>query len=409
MEVHRLKIIMRFLIVGIMMIILVNLIRAKLIVKISAVTNVGFYNVAYEDVEVSTENNSYKKPEFKYNDELNQIVNEYIENNSCENLEYSVYKIGSDKVNIYLNCGKPQSVLYDYVKKEKLGFETVVKNSEDFDSNVKRLLNLKYPTFVTDEISTLNGAYNIKDNEIVAYYDTVDYGSASIKINNNEIKNDLVYNMSYDDAYENETYTLDKNKKTIAFTFDDGPSTYDLEIIDTLVASHSKATFFVVGNRINNYTSSIQKMLDNGMEVGNHTYDHKSMTKLSTEAMREEIVKTNETFKALTGQELKLFRPSYGSINKTVLLTIGMPSILWSIDTLDWQSRDVDKICEAILKDVSDGDIVLMHSLYKTTSEAVKKVIPELYKRGYQIVTVSELMELKGITLSAGSSYRNAK
>ena len=409
MEVRRLKIFLRFLIVGLLIVVITNFIRDKLIIKISAVTNVNIYDVAYDEVETQTKDGTYKKPKFKNNSDLNQIVNDYVENNSCETLEYSVYKIGTDKVNVYLNCGVPQSILYDYVNKEELNFETIVKNSENFDSNVKRLLNLKYPTFVTDEISILNGNYDIKDNEIIAYYDTVDYGSASIKINNNEIKDDMIYDMSYDDAYENETYMLDKNKKTIAFTFDDGPSSYDLEIIDTLVASHSKATFFVVGNRINNYTSSIKKMIDNGMEVGNHTYDHKTMTKLSTEAMSEEIIKTNEAFKTLTGQDLKLFRPSYGSINKTVLLTIGMPSILWSIDTLDWQSRDVDKICAAILNDVSDGDIVLMHSLYKTTSEAVKKVIPELYKRGYQIVTVSKLMELKGITLSAGSSYRSAK
>jgi peptidoglycan/xylan/chitin deacetylase (PgdA/CDA1 family) len=83
-----------------------------------------------------------------------------------------------------------------------------------------------------------------------------------------------------------------------------------------------------------------------------------------------------------------------------------MPAILWNIDTLDWQSRNAQKVYDSIINDVKDGDIVLMHSLYPSTVEAVKMVIPELYKRGYQIVSVSKLFELKNRTIEIGKSYR---
>jgi peptidoglycan/xylan/chitin deacetylase (PgdA/CDA1 family) len=86
-----------------------------------------------------------------------------------------------------------------------------------------------------------------------------------------------------------------------------------------------------------------------------------------------------------------------------------MPCILWSVDTLDWKTRDSESVYNEIINNVKDGDIVLMHSLYKSTAEAVEKVLPELYKEGYQIVSVSKLFELKDKTLEIGKSYTSAR
>ena len=213
--------------------------------------------------------------------------------------------------------------------------------------------------------------------------------------------------MHYDDAYENEKFELDPNKKAIAFTFDDGPSTYDLYIIDALVASHSTATFYMVGNRMRSFPLSIDKMIKTGMEVGNHTYDHKSLTSLSDAEVKNQITKTNDLFYEMTGHKLTSLRPSYGNINNRVRVQVGMPVILWNIDTLDWKTRNAEKIYNSIINNAKDGDIVLMHSLYESTQKAVEKVLPELYKRGFQVVSVGELAKLKNYDLANGSTVWN--
>lgn len=219
----------------------------------------------------------------------------------------------------------------------------------------------------------------------------------------------MTYEMHYDDAYENEIYTLSPDKKTIAFTFDDGPSPYEPELIDFLVKSHSEATFYLVGSRLELFPKSIEAMTKNKMEVGNHTFDHRVLTTLSDEEIKEEITKTNDLYYELTKEKMTSLRPSYGSINKRVLVQIGMPVILWSLDTLDWKSRDADKIAKTILNEVEDGDIVLMHSLYGSTVEAVKKVLPELYKEGYQVTSVSKLAKLKNFNLTGNKIVSEIK
>ena len=151
----------------------------------------------------------------------------------------------------------------------------------------------------------------------------------------------------------------------------------------------------------------MSKIVDNGMEVGNHSYDHKYLPSMSKSLILEEINKTNKIFNNLTGKNMTLFRAPYGEVKASYLAETGFPSIVWSVDTLDWQSRNKDKVYAKIMNS-KDGDIVLMHSLYKSTADAVKMAIPELYKKGFQIVSVSELYALKGKTLEAGKSYWHA-
>ena len=274
-----------------------------------------------------------------------------------------------------------------------------------FKEKVTELLDMKYPTFVTEEVDIMGSIYDINERELVLFYKTKDYGDISVKINNNEIKDLMNYEMQYDDIYEVEIYSLDASKPTIAFTFDDGPSNYDLGIIDALVDSHATATFFLVGNRLTSFKKSIDKMIENEMEVGNHSYNHKYMKKMSKSQVADQINKTRDLYKELTGREMTLFRPPYGAVNNANLTSLNVPSILWSIDTLDWKVRDKDKVYNAIIDNVKDGDIVLMHSLYPSTLEAVKMVLPELYKKGFQVVSVSTLAELKNKTLSPATSY----
>lgn len=348
----------------------------------------------------------FNKPEFE-DEVLNGFVDDYIERNACTSLDYSIYDLDSNRVNVFLNCGTPDNMLYDYKKEKKVSFQSVVKDFLAFEKNVKRLLALKYPKFVVDDISIDRGVYDIKKNEMTGYYPTKEYGIISIKINYNEIKDLLDYEPFYDEDYQNEEFVYDKDKKTIAFTFDDGPSRIDLELVDTLVDAHASGTFYLVGNRINSFPKSVKRILDAGMEVGNHTYDHKSLSGLSDEAIKNEVTKTNDVFLEATGVKLKTLRPSYGAINSRIQRQVGMPIVLWDIDTLDWKNRNAEKIEEIILENAHDGAIVLMHSLYPTTATAVKAVLPELYKMGYQVASVEKLSELKGVSLTSGMTIRN--
>lgn len=383
-----------------------------LIIDIVPIEKVNFgsdhYVIKYEDVKNEDADISFKKPKFD-NRELDRAIDEYISTNACTDLEYNVFDLSNERVNVFLNCGVPENIIYDFKKNSAINFVDLLKDSEGFFSKVKDLLKLKYPTFVVDDIEWETAVYNIKPNELEAFYKTKEFGDVNYHINYNEIRDMMDYPMNYDDAYQNEVYILDPNKKTIAFSFDDGPSDYDFELIQALEDSHSKATFFVVGNRLANFPKVVERLANSEMEVGNHTYDHKSLSKMSTEKVIEEITKTNDRYRDMTGKELSLLRPSYGAVNKRVLLNVGMPVILWSIDTEDWKSRNAEKVTSVILDNVQDGDIVLMHSLYSSTVEAVRMTLKELYKQGYQITSVGELAKLKGRNLAIGSSYLSLK
>ena len=198
---------------------------------------------------------------------------------------------------------------------------------------------------------------------------------------------------------------IDKNKKMVALTYDDGPSIYTPRILKTLKENNSVATFFVVGNRVPTYSDTVKKAHDMGCEIGNHTYEHKSLPNLSETEVRRQISRTNKNGKKVTGQTPVIMRPTGGATNANVKQWVGMPSIIWSVDTLDWKTRNADSTRRAVLNRVKDGDIVLMHDLYSATATASETIIPELVRRGYQLVTVSELAECRGGMKETGAYY----
>ncbi len=198
---------------------------------------------------------------------------------------------------------------------------------------------------------------------------------------------------------------IDKNKKMVALTYDDGPSIYTPRVLKTLKENNAVATFFVVGNRVPTYSDTVKKAHDMGCEIGNHTYEHKCLTRMSETEVRRQISRTNKNVKKVTGQTPVIMRPTGGATNANVKQWVGMPSIIWSIDTLDWKTRNADSTRRAVLNRVKDGDIVLMHDLYSATATASETIIPELVRRGYQLVTVSELAECRGGMKETGAYY----
>ena len=198
---------------------------------------------------------------------------------------------------------------------------------------------------------------------------------------------------------------IDKNKKMVALTYDDGPSIYTPRILKTLKENNSVATFFVVGNRVPTYSDTVKKAHDMGCEIGNHTYEHKSLPNLSETEVKRQISKTNKEVKKAIGEKPVIMRPTGGATNTNIKKWVGMPSIIWSVDTLDWKTRNADSTRRAVLNRVKDGDIVLMHDLYSATATASETIIPELVRRGYQLVTVSELAECRGGMKETGAYY----
>ena len=193
--------------------------------------------------------------------------------------------------------------------------------------------------------------------------------------------------------------------KSVALTFDDGPSSFTDRLLDCLEANNAKATFFMVGTEIDSFPDEVKRMKELGCELGNHTYDHTDLTALSAEDISSEIAKVDERLVNLTGEGASVVRPPYGSVNDTVKATVGTPMILWSIDTLDWKTLNMESTVEEVMNNVQDGSIILMHDIYSTSVDAAEILIPQLIEDGYQLVTVQELAAMHNTELSTGTTY----
>ena len=190
----------------------------------------------------------------------------------------------------------------------------------------------------------------------------------------------------------------------VALTFDDGPGPYTDRILDCLEKNGAKATFFVVGNRLGTYAAQLRREAELGMEIGCHSWAHSSFTSLGASGTAADIKRTNDRVEELTGVRPMIVRPPYGSHNASVREAAGAPFILWNIDTLDWKTKNADSTFNAVLDKVKDGDIVLMHDIHSPTADAVERIVPALVKRGFSLVTVSELAAARG-GMSAGKAY----
>ncbi len=194
--------------------------------------------------------------------------------------------------------------------------------------------------------------------------------------------------------------------KLVALTFDDGPGARCGEILDCLAANDAHATFYVVGSNARLRPELLTRMESIGCEVGNHSNSHAILSRLSASGIQNELEIVNSTLRDTLGHNAVTMRPPGGGYNATVQAVVDAPIILWSIDTLDWKTRNTQKTIDSVLNNVQDGDIILMHDIHSPTVDAALYLIPELKKRGYTLVTVSELAEAKGVELKPGQVYK---
>lgn len=204
---------------------------------------------------------------------------------------------------------------------------------------------------------------------------------------------------------ENGVYDSTKTPPLIALTFDDGPGPYTEKLLDCLEENNVKATFYMLGQNVEKYPDIVKRMKDLGMELANHTYDHKDLTKLTEDQISEEINKTSSLIQDAAGELPDTLRPPGGSYNDQVQELAGMPIVKWSIDTKDWKTKSEDATYQCVIDNVQDGSVVLMHDIHEWSVDAAIRLIPDLLEEGYKLVTVQELAEAKGITLGDGQIY----
>ena len=208
--------------------------------------------------------------------------------------------------------------------------------------------------------------------------------------------------VGFDDYYFNDdgTYDPSQHKTRIAFTFDDGPGEYTDELLDCLEENNAHATFFMLGQNVGSWESTVQRMADIGCEIGSHSWDHPNLYDLSMDSVAKQFSDTDAALEKACGQKASVARAPYGNWSDDIISTVGKPFFTWSLDSLDWSYLDVNKDYDAVMNgDLTDGSIILMHDIHEPSVQAAIKMIPELVQKGYKLMTVSELAAAKGVTL----------
>ena len=183
--------------------------------------------------------------------------------------------------------------------------------------------------------------------------------------------------------------------KTIALTFDDGPGPYTEKLLDILDKYDAKATFFLIGSKVSGQASVVRSIQARGHQLGNHSWSHPELPKLSVDQIAGEIDRTNEAIRQATGVKPSILRPPYGAVNGVVLEQLrlrNMSSILWSVDTRDWADRNSQIVCSRAVADARNGAVILMHDIHPTSVNAVPCILDSLKQQGYSFVTVQNLI-----------------
>lgn len=326
------------------------------------------------------------------------------------NIDYTKSEINERYINVtlsvFLSSNETQKKIKTYVfdkKEEKLlGLEDVIEK-EDWDTikveKEKMLVQHVSLDKVKESMNQFKETlFTFTDTDIILYENADEILSVSIPISKLHLKIPLIQ-----DTFQEKHVTpilpeknvIDPTKPVLALTFDDGPSLYTKEILNILKSYDACATFFVIGNKVEAYQDIIKESIQNGNEIGNHSYSHKDLSKLKSNDFLEEIEKTQEIIQRTTGYTPKLLRPTYGERNQRMDHMTNLKIVLWTVDPKDWSKKTSKQIINHILSKVKNEDIILLHDTKKRTVEVVKVIVPKLIEEGYQFVTMSELDSVK--------------
>lgn len=370
----------------------------------------------------------YKKIDNLIKNDIEKIYNDFKEsyesfsnltNKSELNIDYTYNKLDNIitiTINTYINSSKLNESInyintYNYdINKNKILTLNDIVNIKKIPKLINNYLIKNYSEFISiDELNKIKYNYDLFSIDYEYLY--IYYNPKEISENYNNIIEILIpldkINLSFNNKpKEKKTSSvpvnnvIDINKKVVALTFDDGPSKYTDELLNVLKENDAVGTFFVIGNKVDIYKETLNKAIKNGNEIGNHSYNHKWLTKVNNEELHDQINKTQDIIYETLNYTPTNFRPTYGSINNNMRNNIDLNIVLWNVDTMDWKYKSVDKIVSRATKNTKDLNIILMHDTRKRTVDAVKKIIPILKEQGFSFVTVSELEEIKKLRSS---------
>ena len=335
--------------------------------------------------------------------------------------------------NLFINKKYAEFTIYDYKKGEEVIIRTMLSELKPFMKEKSNIESTQLDEIITENLETSTSEQPIIENssideteQLININDlqNIDYEKYT-KFSKTFLNNiSLTIKITADLLSEKEKQrqkelelelekqnpnNIDPNKPMIALTFDDGPNFKNTNrILDILEKNNARATFFVVGRNLDKKAETLKRIHNLGNQIGNHTYNHKNLSKLSADQILYEVESVNQKLEKIIGEGAKIVRVPYGSANQTVLNTIKYPIIMWNVDTRDWETKNTNSTIREIRKNAKDGNIILMHDLYDTTAAACETIIPELINKGFQLVTIEEMMKYKNIELIPGNKYYNA-
>ena len=342
----------------------------------------GYYKL---DKKISDYVNNYTKSDNKiFLDTLDEV-----------NIDYTYFKNNNIiSIVLFKNENDNQEITtynYDFKKNSFVNISDFIKNYDIIYEYLKKDYNIDK----TDTSNLKINNFSIDHNFLYIYYSKDTFNTDDnliIKIPLDNKINDVKVSKKINAPIKR---NIDTSSKVVALTFDDGPSRYTNDIIDILEKNDAVATFFILGNKVKLYEDTLKRSISNGNEIGNHTFNHKWLTKLTDDEIKEQISNTQSIIEEVTGYTPLLFRPSYGSLNRRVRKDINLDIVLWNVDTMDWKYKSTNKIVARATNNVKDMDIILLHDTYKSTKDSLEKIITTLKDKGFTFVTVSELKEIK--------------
>ena len=188
--------------------------------------------------------------------------------------------------------------------------------------------------------------------------------------------------------------------KFVALSFDDGPNgSTTPQLLNILDQYNVKATFFLIGRQVAPNAAIVQRMVDSGHIIGNHTWDHKDLTSLSAAEAKSEVDRTQDAIANASGVTPYFVRPPYGAINDSTRAAIGFPTIEWSVDPEDWKNKDANIVFNRVITNTQAGSIVLSHDIYQSTVDAYARIVPQLLNDGFTLVTIPQLLDFTPETI----------
>lgn len=304
---------------------------------------------------------------------------------------------------------KGKEIISDYLK------FTLKKQNPDFYYNSKNILSLYW-----DKLDFSNVTYELIKDYLKCYFPEYE---CEFEVPLKYLQKELSMNFGYSKQLYSKPVYIDDNHPVIAFSFDDGPQLWvdkkqssTVQIVDSLYKYDATATFYVVGDCLEERNvwddfevyNLLKNSINHGNEYGSHTNDHSIYLteRSSAESIRKAIEEPGLYIKDFIGYDVKTYRPTGGLYDDDVLDAQPYPAILWNVDSDDWDIRDAKAIYDKVINtNLETGDVILFHDIYDSTSESIEMLLPELIDKGYQIVSVSQLLKYLDIDINTLTYY----